>query len=180
MFRQGFQTCISFVQLTFKWKIFLLKCVHFCSFLALWTEKIGLQQKLYRKGRTKLPFPCPEELFGKHSFPWRTYNFLINFCFEPIKFRLFCGIIAADLSKLHYLVSTKHSDEKKIHWKSYNFVSDFPHFEPKKSRIQQKCFGGSVKIAFFVPSKYFREKSIGKMNTNFSSFVGFERKCHGV
>ena len=87
LFLQGFQTCISFVQLTFKWKIFLLKCVHFCSFLALWTEKIGLQQKLYRKGRTKLPFPCPEELFGKHSFPWKTYNFSVTFCFEPIKLR---------------------------------------------------------------------------------------------
>ena len=41
--------------------------------------------EIISEGASKLPFPCPEELFAKHSFPWKTYNFLVTFCFEPIK-----------------------------------------------------------------------------------------------
>ena len=32
-----------------------------------------------------LLFPCPEDLFAKHSFPWSTYYLSISFCFEPMK-----------------------------------------------------------------------------------------------
>ena len=93
-----------------------------------------------------------------------------------MKLRFFFEITAAELSKLHCLMSTKHSEEKSVHWKIYNVVQTFPHFDPKKPRIQQKCFGMAVKIAFFVSIKYFQVKSIDKMNTNLSIFLGFEQK----
>ena len=34
-----------------------------------------------------LLFPCSEELFASHSFPWKTYKFSISFWFKPIKLR---------------------------------------------------------------------------------------------
>ena len=73
-------------------------------------------------------------------------------------------------------MSTKHSEETLVHWKNYNFVHFFPHFDQKKSRIQQNCFGRSVKTAFLVSSEYLQVKSFDKMNTNMLSFLGFEQK----
>ena len=43
--------------------------------------------EIITEGASKLPFPCPEDLFAKHSFPRKTYNFSVTFSIEPIKLR---------------------------------------------------------------------------------------------
>ena len=132
--------------------------------------------EIITEGASKLPFPCPEDLFAKHSFPRKTYNFSVTFSIEPIKLR-FSAKSLQQICQNCIIWCPRNTPMKKNFTEKVTFLFQlFPHFEPKKSRLQPKCFGGSVKIAFFVSSKYFREKSIGKMNTNFSSFVGFEQK----
>ena len=70
----------------FQRKILLMKCVLlfiFCTFI----RKNLTAAEIISERMSKLPFPCQEQLFAKDSFPWKTYNFSINFCFHPIKLR---------------------------------------------------------------------------------------------
>ena len=88
LFRQGFQNCSFFVQLTFTWKISWPECVHFVLFLDFQHKKLADTAEKNSAGASKLLFPGPEELCAKKTFPLRQ---LTIFCsvsdFEPKKLR---------------------------------------------------------------------------------------------
>ena len=152
-----------------------MKWVHFCSIFALLAEKTWLQQKLYRKERQNCLFRVKSN-FSQNVVSLKNLQIFDQFLLWADKTSFFCGIFSAELSKVPCLMSTKHSELKSVHWIIYNFVQIFPKFGPKKSRLQQKSFAMAVKFAFFVSIKYFQVRSIGKMITNLSIFLGFEQK----
>ena len=87
MFRQGFQTCIFFRPANIQMKNpFAKMCTLLFIFCTL-NRKKWTAAEIISEGASKLPFPCPEDLFAKHSFSWKTYNFSVTFSIEPIKLR---------------------------------------------------------------------------------------------
>ena len=66
------------VQQTFWGKIVLLKSIQFCPFLDLEQKKLIAAEALSSKV-SKLLCPCPDDIFAKNSFPWKTYIATISF-----------------------------------------------------------------------------------------------------
>ena len=125
---------------------------------------------------SKLLFPCSEELSAKHSFPWKTYNVSINFCLEPIKLHSSAKSLQQNCENCiawcprYTPMKNSFTEKITILFKTFRILAQ------KQSRIKQNGFGSFIKNALSVSSKYFQVKSIGKMNTNLSIFVGFEQK----
>ena len=162
--------------MTFTWKKSWPECVHFVLFLDFQQEKLANTAEKISVGASKLLFPGPEELCAKKLLPLNHLQFFDQFLTLSQKISFFNETISAEFWKLLCLMSTKHSEEISVHWKNYEFVHFFPHFDQTKSRIQQICFGRAVKIAFLVSSEYLHVKSNERMNTNLLSFLGFGQK----
>ena len=104
---------------------------------------------------SKLPFPCSEQLFAKYSFPWKSYNFSINFCFEQIKLRFLqnhCSrVVKIALFDVHETLRWRISSMEKFTI-TFNF---FRILSQKNLDFSKNVSAGLSKLPFSCPLNTF-------------------------
>ena len=194
IFRPEFQNCLSFVQLTFKRKSFWWNVNTFGQYLHF-MQKIYCSRNFIRRS-VKLLFPCQEQLYAKCSFPWKTYNFSINFCFEPKKLRFLLKSFQQSCQTC-YVWCPRNTPRKNLFTEKITISFEFFRIlTQQKSRLEENCFSRAVKIAFFVfkkilsgkinwkkekllfscPANISRKNYSGEKQTFLSIFWNFEQK----